>query len=112
MAEKSYTTGRLGASPGSVTQDPAPKDLTLHLFFLRILWASMLLFMLLIQTTATLSVEDDIMMATWNSRLMGVGLESLKGRSQGEVSLGQVLQTNLVSKNRLSPIPGGRGIFD
>lgn len=70
VVEKSYTTGRLGASPGSVTWDPTPKDLTLNPFFLRMLWASMLLFMLLIQTTATLSVEDDIMLATWNSRLM------------------------------------------
>ena len=28
-----------GASPGSVTQDPTPKDLTLNPFFLRMLWA-------------------------------------------------------------------------
>ena len=41
---------REGASPGSVIQDPTPKDLTLNPFFLRMLWASMLLFMLLIQT--------------------------------------------------------------
>ena len=37
-----------GASPGRVIQDPTPKDLTLNPFFLRILWAFMLLFMLLI----------------------------------------------------------------
>ena len=41
---------REGASPGSVIQDSTPKDLTLNPFFLRMLWASMLLFMLLIQT--------------------------------------------------------------
>ena len=76
VVEKSYTTGRLGASPGSVTWDPTPKDLTLNPFFLRMLWASMLLFMLLIQTTATLSGEEGMAAVSWDSswtrRLQGL----------------------------------------
>ena len=53
--------------PGSLTWDPALKHLTLNPFFMRMLWASMLLFMLLIQTTATQSKEEGMVVATWDS---------------------------------------------
>ena len=90
----------LGASPGSVTQDPTPKDLTLNSFFLRMLWASMLLFMLLIQTMAMLNGEEGMMVATWDSSCMG-GLQGPREFwNQGDEHLGPVLATSIVSKNR------------